>query len=57
MDPTTKDTLAQLDNLLGASNQSWLFGAGISLDAGIPLMWPLTERVFTKAKDKGEPDD
>ena len=38
MDPSTKDTLAQLDNLLGASNQSWLFGAGISLDAGIPLM-------------------
>ena len=57
MDPATKDTLAQLDNLLGASNQSWLFGAGISLDAGIPLMWPLTERVFTKAKDKGEPND
>ena len=57
MDPATKDTLAQLDNLLGASNQSWLFGAGISLDAGIPLMWPLTERVFTKAKDTGEPDD
>lgn len=57
MDSTTKDTLAQLDNLLGASNQSWLFGAGISLDAGIPLMWPLTERVFTNAKDKGEPND
>jgi len=57
MDPATKDTLAQLDNLLAASNQSWLFGAGISLDAGIPLMWPLTERVFTRAKDKGEPTD
>ncbi|MEZ5277056.1 MAG: SIR2 family protein [Opitutaceae bacterium] len=57
MDPTTKDTLAQLDNLLGASNQSWLFGAGISLDAGIPLMWPLTERVFARAKDEGEPND
>lgn len=57
MDPVTKDTLAQLDNLLAASNQSWLFGAGISLDAGIPLMWPLTERVFTRAKDEGEPKD
>ena len=57
MDPVTKDTLAQLDNLLAASNQSWLFGAGISLDAGIPLMWPLTERVFTRAKDEGEPND
>jgi hypothetical protein len=57
MDPATKDILGQLDNLLGASNQSWLFGAGISLDAGIPLMWPLTERVFRKARDEGEPSD
>jgi hypothetical protein len=57
MDPVPKDTLAQLDNLLAASNQSWLFGAGISLDAGIPLMWPLTERVFTRAKDEGKPTD
>ena len=57
MDLTDKDILAQLDSLLAASNQSWLFGAGISLDAGIPLMWPLTERVFTMAKDKGEPND
>jgi NAD-dependent SIR2 family protein deacetylase len=57
MDSTTKDSLSQLDNLLAASNQSWLFGAGISLDAGIPLMWPLTERVFTKAKDEGAPND
>ena len=57
MDPVTKDTLSQLENLLAASNQSWLFGAGISLDAGIPLMWPLTERVFTRAKQEGEPSD
>jgi len=57
MEPATKDTLSQLDNLLAASNQSWLFGAGISLDAGIPLMWPLTERVFTRAKTEGEPND
>jgi len=57
MDPTTKDALNQLDNLLAASNQSWLFGAGISLDAGIPLMWPLTERVFSRAKDEGPQND
>ncbi|HCC81925.1 MAG TPA: SIR2 family protein, partial [Methylophaga sp.] len=57
MDTNTKDLLDQLDNLLAASNQSWLFGAGISLDAGIPLMWPLTERVFAKAKTEGEPND
>ena len=57
MDPTAKDNLAQLDNLLAAGNQSWLFGAGISLDAGIPLMWPLTDRVFARAKDDGEAND
>ena len=57
MAPANKDALTQLDNLLAASNQSWLFGAGISLDAGIPLMLPLTERVFTRAKDEGEPND
>lgn len=57
MDPTAKDNLTQLDNLLAASNQSWLFGAGISLDAGIPLMWPLTDRVFTLAKDDGTAND
>jgi hypothetical protein len=57
MDPAAKDNLAQLDNLLAAGNQSWLFGAGISLDAGIPLMWPLTDRVFTRAKADGEPND
>lgn len=57
MDPTAKDNLAQLDNLLAAGNQSWLFGAGISLDAGIPLMFPLTDRVFARAKDEGEAND
>jgi hypothetical protein len=57
MDPSAKDNLVQLDNLLAASNQSWLFGAGISLDAGIPLMWPLTDRVFARAKDAGEAND
>ena len=57
MDPTAKDNLDQLDKLLAASNQSWLFGAGISLDAGIPLMRPLTDRVFARAKEKVEATD
>lgn len=57
MDPTAKDKLSQLDNLLAASNQSWLFGAGISLNAGIPLMGPLTDRVFARAKDDGTAND
>jgi hypothetical protein len=57
METLTSDILAQLDSLLGASNLSWLFGAGISLDAGIPLMWPLTQRVFAKANDPTLPTD
>ena len=58
MNSATKDTLIQLDNLLAASNQSWLFGAGISLDAGIPLMGSLTDRIFKKAEENEEnPDD
>ncbi|RLA47839.1 MAG: SIR2 family protein [Gammaproteobacteria bacterium] len=57
MDPKSLDSLKQLDELLAASNQSWLFGAGISVDAGVPLMWPLTERVLTLAEDMGEAND
>jgi hypothetical protein len=49
------DSLKQLDDLLAASNQSWLFGAGIGLNAGIPLMGPLTSRVLAKvAQDTDE---
>lgn len=44
-----KDCLRQLDNHLGANNQSWLFGAGISVAANIPLMFPLTDRVLALA--------
>jgi len=54
MDVSDNDSLIQLDNLLAASNQSWLFGAGISLDAGIPLMGDLTLRIFDKAKEDNE---
>ncbi len=57
MDADSLDRLKQLDALLATGNQSWLFGAGISMPAGIPLMWPLTERVFAIAKDKGEAND
>lgn len=38
--------LQQLDDFLSRPNQMWLLGAGISLDAGIPLMYPLTQRVM-----------
>lgn len=32
-------------HILDSSRQNWLFGAGISYDAKIPLMYPLTDRV------------
>jgi hypothetical protein len=51
METTDTDCLKQLDNLLAAGDQSWLFGAGISLEANIPLMRPLTTRVFAKANE------
>jgi hypothetical protein len=57
MDPNTKDSMAQLDELLGASNQAWLLGAGISRDAGIPLMSALTDQVFKRASEDGEVND
>ena len=34
-----------LNQHLSSNKQSWLFGAGISCDANIPLMYPLTKRV------------
>ena len=36
----------QLDRHLRAPRQVWLTGAGISFGAGLPLMYPLTDRVF-----------
>lgn len=43
--------LQQLDEFLSRPNQLWLLGAGISYDAGIPLMHPLTNRVMELASD------
>ena len=51
METADTDCLKQLDNLLAAGDQSWLFGAGISLEANIPLMRPLTTRVFSMANE------
>ena len=49
MSIASNEHLRQVDELLATSNLSWLFGAGISKDAGIPLMHPLTDRVITIA--------
>jgi hypothetical protein len=44
------DLIEQLDRHLSSPGQAWLFGAGISKDAGVPLMHPLTARVRAMAE-------
>ncbi len=44
--------LEEVNKHLDCSNQSWLFGAGISFSSNIPLMYPLTRRVEKLVKDK-----
>lgn len=43
--------------ILDSSRQNWLFGAGISHDANIPLMFPLTDRVQNIIDESDYPDD
>ncbi len=40
------DIAKQFDQHLRSPRQVWLLGAGVSLNAGIPLMYPLTARVM-----------
>ncbi|MCA0901465.1 SIR2 family NAD-dependent protein deacylase [Microbulbifer agarilyticus] len=46
------ENLKQL--LTSQSRQNWLFGAGISFDSNIPLMYPLTKRVEKIIEDDSE---
>lgn len=46
----SNDILEQLDRHLSSPSQAWLFGSGISKDAGIPLMNSLTKRVRALAE-------
>lgn len=50
MKTADNDNLKQLDELLAASKQSWFLGAGICVNAGIPLMGPLTSQVFARVE-------
>jgi hypothetical protein len=43
---SNEDVAAQIDQHLACPDQIWLFGAGISVQANIPLMFPLTQRVI-----------
>ena len=49
-DKSNADLISQLEKNLECTELSWLFGAGISHDAKLPLMNPLTRRVFHKLK-------
>tara|TARA_R110002072_G_scaffold25033_2_gene84218 strand:+ start:346 stop:1566 length:1221 start_codon:yes stop_codon:yes gene_type:complete len=40
----------QFDEHLRSSRQVWLLGAGVSVNAGIPLMYPLTARVIQEVE-------
>ncbi|MFC0320235.1 SIR2 family protein [Olivibacter oleidegradans] len=48
------ETIAEdLRKQLDSSRQNWLFGAGISCESNIPLMYPLTARVKKIIDDSG----
>lgn len=44
-------------HILDSNRQNWLFGAGISYDANIPLMFPLTHRVNELIQESESEDD
>lgn len=52
MSEASTDLLNQVDQHLNHPNQAWLLGAGISKDAGLPLMMDLTAQVFKRADGK-----
>ena len=45
MPASPENVLDQFNALLNSPRRTWLFGAGISCDSGVPLMHPLTQRV------------
>lgn len=52
-DSITEELKKQLD----CSRQNWLFGAGISFNSNIPLMYPLTMRVMKIIETSSNPKD
>lgn len=57
IDSSEADVLQQFDSLLSSSSQSWLLGAGTSVDSKIPLMGALTRRVIEQAKQRTDEAD
>lgn len=50
------DIAKQFDQHLRSPRQVWLLGAGVSYDAGIPLMQPLTDRIMSLMHDSEAPN-
>lgn len=50
---TSAECYNAIDEHLNKSHQIWLLGAGVSKESGIPLMYPLTDRVQARLE---EPD-
>ncbi|PVZ72280.1 SIR2 family protein [Pelagibaculum spongiae] len=50
-DMSNNELISQLEKNLQCSELSWLLGAGISYDAKLPLMYPLTNRVSNLLKE------
>lgn len=51
-DAALESALQDLWQHLTSDRQAWLLGAGVSFDAGIPLMFPLTKYVRTLVREK-----
>jgi hypothetical protein len=50
------DIAKQFDEHLRSPRQVWFLGAGVSVNAGIPLMYPLTVRVTALLDSSKEPN-
>ncbi|EOF8234695.1 SIR2 family protein [Yersinia enterocolitica] len=50
-DEKTRDIYTQVEDHLKCTEQNWLMGAGISYDANLPLMYPLTNKVLVCIKN------
>lgn len=49
--------IEELRKHLDSSRQNWLFGAGISFNSNIPLMYPLTKRIMNIIGDSSDLTD
>jgi hypothetical protein len=51
---TFEEAFEELNKLLDTPEQNWFFGAGVSANANVPLMIPLTNRVSKILSERGK---